>query len=165
MFKRGEADLRKAFSGFNADDLLGKSIDLFHKNPAHQRNLLANLTQPHRVTVKVGGLIYVIYATPVIDEKGQRLGIAASWTDRTAEVAAEDEVASLVKAANAGDFSQRITVEGKDGFYKQLAEGINSLVQTSDVGLKDVSRVLAALAKGDLTQQPSPTTIWAPSVN
>ena len=151
MFRKGEADLRKSFASFDANNLLGKSMDLFHKNPAHQRNLLANLTKPHKVTVRIGELTYVIEATPVFDANGQRLGIAAGWVDRTAELAAESEVASIVKAASQGDFSKRITEAGKEGFYKQLAENMNNLVNTCEVGLNDVSRVLGALANGDLT--------------
>jgi methyl-accepting chemotaxis protein len=89
----------------------------------------------------------------VIDEKHQRLGTAVEWVDRTAEVAAEGEVAALVHAANDGDFTKRIAIDGKQGFLKALAEGINGLMQTSQVGLNEVVRVLGALAKGDLTEK------------
>ncbi|MEQ1882680.1 MAG: methyl-accepting chemotaxis protein [Burkholderiales bacterium] len=42
---------------------------------------------------------------------------------------------------------------GKEGFYKQLGEGINELVSTSASGLDEIIRVLGALARGDLTQR------------
>jgi methyl-accepting chemotaxis protein len=75
------------------------------------------------------------------------------WNDRTAEVDVEREVASLVTAAGAGDFSQRIEVASKAGFFLNLATGLNQLMATSDKGLSDVVRVLGALAEGDLTQR------------
>jgi methyl-accepting chemotaxis protein len=65
----------------------------------------------------------------------------------------EHEVADLVSAAAAGDFSHRLNPTGKEGFFLQLAEGINKLVETSERGMNDVARVLKALSQGDLTQR------------
>ena len=153
MLRNGEADIRKQLPNFNAATVTGSNVDVFHKNPAMQRGLLSGLAGTHKASIVVGGRSYNLTAVPVIDEKGQRLGTAVEWVDRTAEVAAEGEVAGLVQAANEGDFSRRITVEGKEGFLKVLAEGINGLMETSSVGLNEVVRVLGALAKGDLTEK------------
>ena len=70
-------------------------------------------------------------ASPIINEKGERVGTVVEWKDRTAEVAVENDVANLVKAAVAGDFTTRIEMNGKEGFFKQLGEGINQLMETS----------------------------------
>ena len=153
MFHTGENDIRKQLPNFSAAMVIGSNVDAFHKNPAMQKGLLSGLSQPHKASIKVGVRSYNLSAVPVIDEKGVRLGTAVEWLDRTAEVAAEAEVAGLVQAANEGDFTKRIAVEGKEGFLKVLAEGINGLMQTSSVGLNEVVRVLGALAKGDLTEK------------
>jgi methyl-accepting chemotaxis protein len=153
MFRAGENDIRKDLPSFSAATVIGSNIDQFHKNPAMQKNMLSGLSQPHKGAIKVGGRSYNLTAVPVVDENQVRLGTAVEWLDRTAEVAAEGEVASLVQAANEGDFTKRIVVEGKEGFLKVLAEGINGLMQTSSVGLNEVVRVLGALAKGDLTEK------------
>ena len=152
MLREGEADLRRELPNFRADAVLGSNIDLFHKNPAHQRGILSALAQPIKTTVRIGGRTYLLTAVPVINEQKERLGTAVEWVDRTAEVAVEAEVSSIVDAANEGDFSRRLPVEGKQGFFKQLTIGINGLMETSSVGLTDVARVLEALAKGDLTE-------------
>ena len=55
--------------------------------------------------------------------------------------------------AAAGDFSRRLETDSKQGFFKQLCEGINTLVGTCDTGLNEVLRVLAALAGGQLTER------------
>ena len=94
-----------------------------------------------------------LIARPILDETGKQLGRVTQWQDRTAEVAVEQAVASLVEAAGAGDFSRRLEATGKEGFFLQLAEGINRLVETSERGMNDVARVLKALASGDLTQR------------
>lgn len=110
------------------------------------------LTKPMMAEGQVGDRIIRLATNPVIDERGVYLGRVCQWIDRTAELAAEKEVASMVEAAAAGDFSQRIRVDDKAGFFKTLAEDLNLFVEAADNGLADVVRVLNALAQGDLTQ-------------
>jgi len=151
MMQRAESDIKKDLPGFDARRLIGANFDSFHKNPTHQRNLLANLRGTYRAEIVVGGRTMALIANPIHDEKGTRAGSVVEWKDRTAEVAIENEIGIAVKAANDGDFSKRLSVEGKDGFFKQLSLGVNQLMQTSDEGLTEAVRVLKTLATGDLT--------------
>ena len=153
MLQKAEPAIRLALPQFNAANLLGASIDSFHKNPEHHRAMLANLSGTHRAQIDLGGRIINLIANPVVNDKGERLGAVVEWADRTAEVAVEDEVAQLVNAAAAGEFGRRLTLEGKEGFFRQLSEGINRLLETSERGMRDVARVLKALSEGDLTQR------------
>ena len=79
-------------------------------------------------------------------------GSAVEWIDRTVELAVEEEIANIVSAAAQGDFTQRIKLEGKSGFFLQMGQNINMLLDTSATGLESVVRVLGALARGDLTE-------------
>ncbi len=148
-----EADIRKQLPSFTVAKLVGTNIDSFHKSPPHQAQLLANLNSTYTAKLEVGGRSLVVSASPVINEQGQRLGSVAEWLDRTAEVAVEREVASIVEASVKGDFTKRIEMQGKEGFFKQLGEGVNQLMQTSETGLNEVVRVLDALSRGDLTEK------------
>ncbi|AYC35061.1 methyl-accepting chemotaxis protein [Pseudomonas cavernae] len=153
MLGKAEADIRKQLPNFSTANLMGANIDVFHKNPSHQRHILANLTGVHKAELSLGGRRFSLDVVPVFSDGGERLGAAVQWVDRTEEVRAEQEVSGLVEAAAAGDFSKRISEENKDGFFLQMAKGLNVLVDTADRGLKDVSRVLGALAQGNLTQR------------
>ena len=62
------------------------------------------------------------------------------------------EIQRLVAAANAGDFSARGDANQFQHEFRRMIEGLNSLMAVSDAGLRDVGRVLDALAKGDLTE-------------
>ncbi|SDX33277.1 methyl-accepting chemotaxis protein [Allochromatium warmingii] len=62
------------------------------------------------------------------------------------------EIATIVQAANRGDFSRRIDLNGKQGFGKDIGTGLNQLAEVTEIGLKDVTRVANALAAGDLSQ-------------
>jgi methyl-accepting chemotaxis protein len=153
MFRRAQGDIRKDLPHFDASKLLGANIDAFHKNPGHQSGLLASLTGTYRGTFNIGGRTMTVVANPVHNEQGERLGSVVEWDDRTAEVAVEKEVAELVEAAAAGDFGRRLSTDGQEGFFLQLAQGINRLVETSERGMHDVAQVLKALADGDLTRR------------
>ena len=43
MLSLAESDIRKELYNFNSATLMGANIDSFHKNPGHQRSMLAKL--------------------------------------------------------------------------------------------------------------------------
>mgnify|MGYP003627512837 CR=1 FL=1 len=152
VMKNAEADIRKDLPNFDANNLIGGNIDAFHKNPAHQRSLIGNLQGSFKSELSIGGRTMQIIANS-IDVNGERLGTVVEWVDRTAEVAIEKEINHLVDAANAGDFTIQLPSEGKDGFFMNLTNGLNSLTSTANVGLTDVLRVLNLMAEGNLTSK------------
>ena len=148
-----ESDFRKDLPNFDAAKLKGTSIDTFHKNPAHQKQLLEGLSGTHHTQILVGGRTFALAASPVINKSGIRLGTAMEWVDRTTEVAIEKEVADIVAASVQGNFDHRINLQGKEGFFKHLSEGVNQLVETLDNALQELERMLGSLAQGDLTDR------------
>ncbi|MCF8167317.1 MAG: cache domain-containing protein [Rhodoferax sp.] len=62
-------------------------------------------------------------------------------------------IAAAVEAAGKGDFSGRIDLAGKSGFFATLSNEMNQLVSTSAQGLNEVASLLRAFAQGDLTQR------------
>jgi methyl-accepting chemotaxis protein len=151
--KAAEADVKAVMPHFEADHILGSCIDNFHKNPAHQAKLLAELAGPRTVNLQIGTRHMRVTVSPVINERGERLGTVAEWRDRTSTVRVEQEVASIVEGASRGDFLMRLSLEGKEGFLKQLALGLNQLFEVTQKGLSDVARILQLVAAGDLTQK------------
>ncbi len=152
MMINAESDMRKQLPQFNARKLLGESFDIFHRNPLHQRNMLASLRGMHQTQIELGGRTFRLIASPINDSQGVRIGSVAEWSDRTDEVAVEREIAAIVTAAGAGDFTKRLDTAGKDAFSKNLGERINQLMDTSEEGLNEVVRVLSAISRGDLTE-------------
>ena len=152
MLANAESDIRKDLPKFNSSKLLGENFDGFHKNPAHQRNLLARLTSTYVAQIEVGGRTFKLVANPILNAKNERIGSVVEWADRTIEVAVEREIGNIVSAAGQGDLSQRIELKDKHGFFLNLATDINEFVSIAEEVVSDTSRVLAALAHGDLTQ-------------
>ncbi len=152
MMQHAESDIRKALPKFDSSKLLGANMDAFHKNPAHQKQLLASLRSTFRSEIHIGIRTFYLITNAINNEQGQRIGSVVEWKDRTAEVAIEQEVAKVVSGAVLGDFNQRINEGDKEGFFLQLAQGVNELMETSSTGLNEVVRVLGALSRGDLTE-------------
>jgi methyl-accepting chemotaxis protein len=152
LFKNAESDIRRDLPDFDASNLLGASIDQFHKNPAHQRNMLKALQSSFKSEFEVGGRTLRVIANPVVDEEGRRLGTAVEWTDRTAEVAVEQEIDRIVASAREGDLSERIDMEGKVGFFAQLGGGINALIEVVEKAFEDIANAMSDIASGDLTK-------------
>ena len=152
ILSKAEADIRKQLPNFSAANLIGTNIDSFHAHPAHQAQLLSAINNHYIAHLNIGGRSMVVNANPVINDQGQRLGAVAEWLDRSIEVAVEQEVATIVHSAVMGDFTRRIDMQGKEGFFKQLCEGLNELLEMTESGLNDMMRVLGALSRSDLTQ-------------
>ncbi|WP_028006918.1 methyl-accepting chemotaxis protein [Solimonas flava] len=150
--RNAEADLQKVLPQFKADELVGGNIDQFHRNPSHQRGLLARVERQHAARITIGARTFTQQINVIRDEHDARIGYVVEWKDITVELGIENEIAAIVTAAADGDFSQRIPAEGKSGFFLQLAENTNRLLETTNAGLQETARVLAAIADGDLTQ-------------
>ncbi|MFL0803015.1 MAG: PAS domain-containing protein [Agarilytica sp.] len=152
MMRVAESDIKKQLPHFDVNDLEGKNIDIFHKNPAHQRNLLKDLKGTYHGKAQAGGRSFTVIANPVFQD-GERVGTVVEWADRTEELAIEKQIDQMVESAAAGDFSVNIKTDDKEGFFLNLGNGLNSLVSTMEVALNDIVRMLGAMAKGDLSER------------
>jgi len=157
MFTDYRDEFRQVLKDFDPAKLIGSCIDVFHKDPSHQRRMLDALTGSMTTNDLVfgGNLVVQVTASPVLDESGTRIGTVAEWRDRSAEVAAEKEVANIVTAAQNGDLSQRISLEGKQGFFIDLSKALNALTATVEQAVDDTVAGLSALEAGDLTYRIS----------
>jgi methyl-accepting chemotaxis protein len=65
----------------SVDEVVGSSFDIFHKNPAHQRRMVADGSQlPHRATINVGPEKLELLASPISDQHGNYIGPMVTWT-------------------------------------------------------------------------------------
>lgn len=111
------------------DEILGRSIDIFHKNPEYQRRLLSDPSNlPHRASITLGTEILDLNVSAIRDESGEYIGPMVTWEIITEQVRAEER-------------EQRLVAE-QAAAKKDLEEKVNSLM-----------RVMQAAAEGDLTQE------------
>ena len=150
---RGMADaIRSRVPGFDAAALMGQTISEVFEDQETRAAFAGELSGTQTLDTQLAKRQLRVTASPVRDETGQYLGRVTQWLDRTTEVMAEREVEGLIAAAGQGDFTRRVGLEGKDGFFRQVAEGLNALMEIVSGGLTDLAGVLGAIAHGDLTR-------------
>ncbi len=87
------------------DKLQGQCVDVFHKNPAHQRKLLSDPSSlPHNAKIKLGDETLDLRVSAVNDENGNYMGPMLSWVVVSDRVALADNfeqnVGSVVGAVS-----------------------------------------------------------------
>lgn len=152
LFKEAEADIREQLPDFDAANILGADIDIFHRNPAHQRKFLSTLHANFKSDIKIGPRHFHLSVNPVMDSEHQRIGTVIEWLDRSLEVKIEQEIADIVAAVKAGELSNRIDLSDKDGFFEKISRGINEFSDLIEHVFMDISNAMQCLAEGDLTQ-------------
>ncbi|MEZ5391806.1 MAG: methyl-accepting chemotaxis protein [Bryobacterales bacterium] len=138
------------FLPVKADQMIGQCIDIFHKNPAHQRKMLADPNNlPHRAYIQLGPETLGLLVCAIRDKKGEYLGAMVTWEVITERLAAEqrekemaererqqaeelrdkvDSMLSVVQKAKDGDLTAQIQVSGKDAIG-QMGDGLGGLLR------------------------------------
>lgn len=157
MLRSAQADIAKELPNFDANNLVGNSIDIFHKNPQHQRVMIESLSNSYQTEIMVGGRTFQLIASPVFDKQGKRLATVVEWQDRTRELEIEESLTSTVDetivAAINGDFGSRIELTDQKGPVVQICKSINDLLEVLESVTQDISKSVGALASGDLTRK------------
>lgn len=104
--------IRQEFPDFDPDNLIGQSIDQFHKDPSHQRAILGNpAMMPYTAEIEVGGIEFKLQASGITDEQGQIIGNMVEWQDVTERNELEAERARLRSAFKGATQAQVLTDE------------------------------------------------------
>ncbi|HWJ67793.1 MAG TPA: methyl-accepting chemotaxis protein [Nocardioides sp.] len=75
-----------------ADDIVGSSLDIFHKRPSYQREILADQANlPRRANIRVGPEVLDLLVSPIRDAEGAYVGAMATWEVITERLRAERE--------------------------------------------------------------------------
>ena len=96
MVKENLSTFQKAFAGFNLESLIGSNIDMFHKNPAYQRQILSDPNNlPYQADINVGDLTFALNISALRDADGNYTGCALEWANVTQARKAQAQAASL----------------------------------------------------------------------
>ncbi|MEZ6129445.1 MAG: methyl-accepting chemotaxis protein [Planctomycetaceae bacterium] len=155
------------------DEMLGRSIDMFHKDPLHPRRILSSPDNlPHRAQIQLGDEVLDLNVVAMRGSDGEYLGPMINWeviTEqvRTAERAArsqEERLAAqadleqkvnrlmqVVQAAAAGDLTQEVTVSGDDDMGR-LADSLRQM-------LSDLRNLIGQVVESATQQNEGATAI------
>ncbi len=147
--------------------IVGQSIDVFHRNPAHQKALVANERNfPFQGQIKIGPESFQLSASRILDLEGNFAGTLVSWENVTERLANEqkikdntererqqadelrhqvDSILAVVNAAASGDLTQEVTVKGDDAIG-QMGRGLERLLGDLRASICSISENATALA-------------------
>ncbi|MDP3714543.1 MAG: methyl-accepting chemotaxis protein [Mycobacteriales bacterium] len=78
------------------DEIVGSSLDIFHKTPSYQRDLLSHDKKlPRRANIQVGPEILDLLVSPIYDKVGNHIGAMATWEVITDKLRLESEMARV----------------------------------------------------------------------
>ncbi|MDY3559053.1 methyl-accepting chemotaxis protein [Gemmata sp. JC673] len=130
-----------------ADGLVGKSIDIFHKRPEHQRRLLADpSTVPPKTLIQVGPETLELCVSPVFDQERAHLGTMVSWSIVTERIALEKQVKESTERERAAAAELEHKMSSIMAVVSALADG-NFTSSVPDLGTDDVGRMAQELNK------------------
>ena len=155
------------FLPVSVDAMIGQCIDIFHKNPSHQRSVLGDAKNlPRRFNIKVGPETLDLLVSPIMDTQGNYIGAMATWEVITKKLEAEqrekDSIAremeakaelaakvsamlEVVQKAAQGDLTQTVSVRGADPIG-QMGEALGSFLQGMRDNMAEMTRNAQALA-------------------
>ncbi|MFQ5716105.1 MAG: methyl-accepting chemotaxis protein, partial [Nitrospinales bacterium] len=129
-----------------AEEIVGQSVDIFHKNPEHQRRILSDPKNlPHRATIDLGPEKLDLLVSPIFDQNENYLGPMVTWevvteklfNEKKARDLAErekrqgeelrgkvDNILEVVNFAAQGDLTQEIKIKGDDAIG-QMGQGLS----------------------------------------
>ncbi|MDX2037162.1 MAG: methyl-accepting chemotaxis protein [Isosphaeraceae bacterium] len=94
----------QAYLPIKVDQMIGHSIDVFHKSPERQRKLLADPKNlPHQAMIRIGPEYVDLLVSPIFDTRGSYVGPMLTWTVVTEKFEAakrEQETAADTAAVN-----------------------------------------------------------------
>lgn len=84
VLRENSEDMKENFPGLNVDDIIGKSIDIFHKVPSHNRSMMsAPGALPMTSDIRIGRGIHQLKIAEIHDAAGDVAGYVVEWAEVT----------------------------------------------------------------------------------
>ncbi len=94
LLQEAESDLKKELPRFSVANLIGSNIDVFHKNPSHQRNMLSTMRAEHKATIWIGDRAFDLRVMPIM-KGSKRTGFVVEWMDAKQRITNFDYAAQI----------------------------------------------------------------------
>ncbi len=128
-----------------ADQVLGQSIDIFHKNPSHQRRLLADPRNlPHRAAIRLGDETLDLNVAAIRGKDGSYLGPMVTWSVVTNQVQLAKRMLEVVDVVASASTELRASSEGLSSTVEESSRQAATVAAASEQTSANVQTVAAA---------------------
>jgi methyl-accepting chemotaxis protein len=121
LFAENREEFRTLWPDFNPEAIIGTCIDRFHKNPTHQRTLLADPGRlPLSTDVVVGRLRMALHVTAVFDDYRNYIGNVLEWADVTQARSNEGQLRAIDKAQSIIEYTTDGRIQNANENYLRM---------------------------------------------
>lgn len=143
---------------FDHERIMNQPLSSLNEQFASNQSIYTSASKmPHTETLQFGSEWVSCTAHIIENKNGSFDGVYLNIKIVTAEVESEksvllaqESINELITAANSGVLTKRIDSSKFNGFYKHLADGINSLMETVEVPITKTVAALTKFADGNL---------------
>jgi methyl-accepting chemotaxis protein len=129
----------------SADDMIGQCIDIFHKNPSHQRQLLGNPANlPHKAKIKLGEETLALNVSAIMAKDGSYLGPMVAWEVVTAQIQMAERVSEVVNIVSSSSQELQSTAESMAATAEETSRQSEAVAAASEEATTNVQTVAAA---------------------
>ncbi|GLS24402.1 methyl-accepting chemotaxis protein [Marinibactrum halimedae] len=133
LFRENAGEFKRVFPTFNPDEIIGTCIDVFHKRPEHQRQLLDNRDNlPYQTEIRVGDLSFKLNISANIDTSGNYVGNILEWANITEEKNAYADFSGQIAAISKAQAVIEFTPEG------EIIKANKNFTDTMKYGLEEI---------------------------
>ena len=151
LWQEMAGEISKVNSGFSVENMMDNSISQYLENASDRTTFAEQLSAPKNMEMTSFGKTLNVVIVPVYSSNKEYLGRMTQWSDRTAEVVAEHEVARLVGEAVAGNLSQRVEIAKLPvGFIQDTGVGINKILDAVIGPLNVAAKYVDDISKGNI---------------
>jgi methyl-accepting chemotaxis protein len=143
-----------------ASEMLGQSIDIFHKRPSHQRQMLADPANlPHKAIIQVGPEKLELHVHPVFDAKRKYIGNMVSWSLVTETLRLQAQNLDYTSQIEAIGRSQAVIEFNMDGTVRSAND---IFLRTMSYQLEEIKgRHHSMFVDDSYRNSPEYTEFWA----
>lgn len=125
------------------DKIVGSSIDIFHKNPAIQRQLLADPSNlPVNAKIPLGDETLDLLVTAILDQNGGYIGAMATWSIITQQLRMKQEATNVGQTVAASVHEMAATID-------EISKNVNrtaTLAHTAESLATDTGKTVEELS-------------------
>jgi len=132
------------------DQLIGTCIDIFHKTPSHQQNLLRDPNNlPYTTRIRLGDEHLNLRADPIYSPSGDYLKPMLTWAVITNQVNMADNVSSVVEGLSSSATELQSSAESMAGTSEETSAQSQAVAAAAEEASANTQTV--ASAAGQLT--------------
>ncbi len=132
-----------------ASQVVGSKIDIFHKDPAHQRAMLStDKNLPHNAKIRVGPETLDLNAVAIYNEAGEYVGPMVNWSVITDQVRMADDfeatVAAIASVVSSSSTELEASAQGMAASSEETTRQAQAVAAASEQATRNVQTVASS---------------------